>query len=778
MPDREDRRRARFSHTKRDTPHTNTAGFTLVEVLLATVLTLVIMGALVQLLSYLTNKVADSRAVVETNDRLRQTKQLLQNDLFGATAPTRPPLSPSGAQGYFEVIEGPIGPIYVPNQTTLPMTPFTNFIYAGTNTNGETRSANTANGRITRTSDEDVIDDNDDILMFTTKSYGQPFVGLYNGSYITSEFAEISWFLRGTILYRRILLIRPDIGPQTYNRKTGQGGLNYAIADLSMRQVGGVLDPAVYSLNGPVVSPPGVVVTNSLGDLTKRECRYAHIPTAFPHDVRGWNHVQGSTPANNTTPGGLRSGYGLPILKECVAVNGRASSALQTGQGTWPYPLYEPTGMNAPFYSGGAMRVRSQYPPSPLNGIGRYYDPKRVLIYPDNRAASFDSKGNIIAMTGGGLGGTGTMLIGPSGTVDSFGGMGKSGALYSPTFNWVSGIGASGGNAMNNYGGQNAGAFGTPSTRADDTSDVMMTNVVSFDVKVWDPGAPILRLRTPAQGATPAVNATIIPGDPGYRNALATFMLNPVPPAGNGGNSATTVTIDGFGAYVDLNYMQFTGIDPYAYNAQLSVGLGPPPYAFVQNLNSALNYEDALRAFENNKLGILPNSSYRPLPRPKFSGPGDRRSMLNGILPNIPGIFTRGPGFWPLNNQGNGTLSWTEAMACVYDTWSDHYEHDGIDNDCDQVIDEGTNGVDDPEYVVSLQNPVSIDHLQWGRIMHSNVTGTGTAFYNSGIDDAREQEAPPPYPHALRGIQIRIRVLENDSKQVREVTLVHECLQE
>ena len=53
-----------------------------------------------------------------------------------------------------------------------------------------------------------------------------------------------------------------------------------------------------------------------------------------------------------------------------------------------------------------------------------------------------------------------------------------------------------------------------------------------------------------------------------------------------------------------------------------------------------------------------------------------------------------------------------------------------------------------------------------------------TAFYNYGVDDPSELEAPPPYRYPLRGIQIKIRAFENDTKQVREVTIVNEFLQE
>ena len=83
----------------------------------------------------------------------------------------------------------------------------------------------------------------------------------------------------------------------------------------------------------------------------------------------------------------------------------------------------------------------------------------------------------------------------------------------------------------------------------------------------------------------------------------------------------------------------------------------------------------------------------------------------------------------------------------VYDTWSTSYESNGINEDGDtdgsgnSLIDEGTNGIDD--------------------------NGDGV------VDDALEAESSPPYPVALRGIEIRIRVYEPSSRQVRQVTVRH-----
>ncbi len=184
-------------------------GFTLIEVLVAATITLLLMGGVVSMFGYVTNKVTDSRAVVGLTDQLRNAKQRLQLDLMGVTAPTIPPLSPESEQGYFEVIEGPMGPILsLYNSNSLDYS----------------------------------VGDNDDILMFTTrgvngeqfKGRGYPSIGDLSAGLMQSPLAEISWFIRNSTLYRRVLLIRPALNVNSSHF--------YAYYDVSMHQEGGLYD--------------------------------------------------------------------------------------------------------------------------------------------------------------------------------------------------------------------------------------------------------------------------------------------------------------------------------------------------------------------------------------------------------------------------------------------------------------------------------------------------------------------------------------------------------
>ena len=105
--------------------------------------------------------------------------------------------------------------------------------------------------------------------MLTTRSTstGRPFVGrvptaVNPNGVISSDVAEVAWFVRGRTLYRRQLLVAPSVSLLGVSA----AGF-YANYDVSVRFQGGRL------------------VANTLGDLTRREYRFAHPTDTFPYDV-------------------------------------------------------------------------------------------------------------------------------------------------------------------------------------------------------------------------------------------------------------------------------------------------------------------------------------------------------------------------------------------------------------------------------------------------------------------------------------------------------------
>jgi len=203
------------------------AAFTLVEILMALALSLLLLGAVITMFGKVSESIGDSRSLLEMADRLRLAETRLQLDLAGATATMNPPRNPANNEGYFEYIEGPA-------------------------TTGSNIAVNTDNG----SNQDTTVGDFDDILMFTTRSNGQPFVGRSGQSYV----AEVAWFLRGRTLHRRVLLVMP--GTITNMRIGSPGGFSYANSDVSVHLNSGT---------------PATVTANTLADLTRRANRFAHI---------------------------------------------------------------------------------------------------------------------------------------------------------------------------------------------------------------------------------------------------------------------------------------------------------------------------------------------------------------------------------------------------------------------------------------------------------------------------------------------------------------------
>jgi prepilin-type N-terminal cleavage/methylation domain-containing protein len=195
-------------------------GFSLVELLVASTLSLVVMGAVASLFSVFGRGVSDGQSVVELNARMRNASWRLRQDLIGLTCSPTPLVRVECNGGYLQVIEG--------SRTTSP-------------------DPNT------------LIGDIDDVLAFTTSSPVAPFAGRLAGARgFESPMAEVIWFCepsgqqhRGQQLYnlhRRQLLVAgaPDAGSFAGNVFAARGD-----SDLSYGQH-----------------------ANSLGDLSKEANRF------------------------------------------------------------------------------------------------------------------------------------------------------------------------------------------------------------------------------------------------------------------------------------------------------------------------------------------------------------------------------------------------------------------------------------------------------------------------------------------------------------------------
>ena len=166
------------------TQHQSRRGITLIEMLVALGLLVLMMLILVNVFQAATGSITTQRTYAEIDRELRRLDTIIRQDLGGVTAKMTPPNDPKLNRGYFE---------YAENVAADPQ--------------GE---------------------DTDDTLRFTARApAGRPFVGrvwvplspsnaqgtIQNALQpitVSSDSAEIIYFLRNGNLYRRILLILPD----------------------------------------------------------------------------------------------------------------------------------------------------------------------------------------------------------------------------------------------------------------------------------------------------------------------------------------------------------------------------------------------------------------------------------------------------------------------------------------------------------------------------------------------------------------------------------------
>ena len=254
---------------QRVTPQSTRPGFSLVELLIASAISLVVMGAIAQLFSLFSRSFTQSQATVDLGGRLRTAAWQLRQDLNGVTVDLVPWTQPESNSGYFELLEGP-------DTDSAATDPTTGALVSATAT---------------------LTADTDDVLLFTTRSAGGQFVGQFGtSSTIEAPCAEVAWFCRqagtqpfaGTIvynLYRRQLLVAGYVGVFPF-----ASGNRAAVSAMTATSVSGTRSTPVYDLS--LRLDGANVIPNTLGDLTKRENRCflsgtgSIRSTAFPFAVR------------------------------------------------------------------------------------------------------------------------------------------------------------------------------------------------------------------------------------------------------------------------------------------------------------------------------------------------------------------------------------------------------------------------------------------------------------------------------------------------------------
>jgi type II secretory pathway pseudopilin PulG len=228
-------------------------GISIVELMIAITISLIVLVVMMQAFRRASGEIKKGRAMIEMASEMRSVGETFRQDLANATVSPRVWNLTSECDGYFEVVEGPN------SDDTYPAAPA---VYPGMSFFG----------------------DIDDIVALTIRSGDKPFRGRWvDGGGITqtveSHVAEVVWFVQhedvdeadGNVdlndrvnIYRRVLLVRPDLGLTGVAANMTDFFLNN---DISARPLGANIQ------------------ANTLSDLTLRENRYAHNVAPFPFEI-------------------------------------------------------------------------------------------------------------------------------------------------------------------------------------------------------------------------------------------------------------------------------------------------------------------------------------------------------------------------------------------------------------------------------------------------------------------------------------------------------------
>lgn len=673
-------------------------GITLVEMMIAIAITLVMMAAVVTIFANVSSSISNRRATVEMSTQLRQVRTVLQRDLAHATCPAQPWQRPESNIGYIEINEGAQSDsdpsIWLrdsdsdgePDQVQGLQIDLTTATIPGSTANRLTLS--TSDISTTNVTDGQALGDHDDILMLTVRNETAPFNGRvpsvrdnsgnlrsfanWGSEALQSQLAEVAWFaVENPVepedaqtnafgepgyrsIYRRVLLIAPNLN---YGFPITGGGNSR------------ITGPGVVRVLRRAVQQDDVA--EAIASLIAFQDRY-DLSVRLEWDQTLGNDGRWTIVANTLADLTKREnrfehhGYSS-VSQERAFPFALASSGIGVDR------------VNVRFFRDAELLPPNNAENAVANGVSDIEDPVTgVTTY---RVSSFGqgyTSRPFVASASATAGGPTPRAI-----------MADDGEDNNLDTQRVVGIT----NGLVPLSGSRRG------------EDLMISDVLAFDLRVYDPGAPVYEYDNDFGDANRPL-AVVSPGSPGWEIAYRRDVTNNSGAEPSIGDEiANGWRLNSAGAYVDLGY----GFVPF--------GSLPIPFP-----------------------GYAPGLE---LPEPQFYS-ANALSSLSGRLAIEAGFYTVPNGY--LLSNGYAT----------YDTWSFHYENNGIDEDGDGLFDEGTNGFDDPGIYLDERNlpnnPIVIPNIRL-----------------SGPDDQGEYETTPPYPVPLRGMQVTLRVYERDSRQIREV---------
>lgn len=713
--------------------HPTRPGITLVEMLIAMTITLVMMAAVVTLFANVSDSVRNRRATIELGGQLRHVRNVLQADLANATCPGLTWRRPESNQGYIEIVEGQyrdynpsvltdgvtdgasnpeinpkLDPSIIPRNDAVPDYNLDGRIddldrdeHSKRWSSLKVRENQLAQVEPQKLTDESTnplitiangLGDYDDILMLTVRNEHEPFVGRvpqwntgatwrvdghntgWSSETKTSPLAEVVWFavenpardangdgINDTgnffgepgmrTIYRRALLVAPWLDPYATTPVGSRPGVVRDYPDLPEDDGTG----SVFSVAQALAE---LIAFQDQYDLSVRMERYVvangKVRTRFVANTLGdltkrENRYEHFFFNPNLSPPDRQ--YPFAVVSAGTGYSNGALVQLVPA-------IYG--GFSAP---GAAARATANVDngsvvsytvnSNDINDVTRRYQ-SRPLAY-------VDDNGTTLATARAMLNDEGQVVRVIRGLVPLWG--------------------------------------------ARRGEDVMLTDALAFDLRVYDPGAPLFGLKDNGQ-----VSTVLEPGDPawiGPPNAIDNYA----------------------GAYRDDDNMRTDGLGAIGTNTSNTSRF---PY-FGQGAYVDLGYGFDTRP-----------QSLQPLPDPKFAA----------------GLSHVDPWYFEFRSLRDVYDNLSAPDYAVYDTWSFHYENDGIDEDNrdgdDNPVtgaDEATNGLDDPGHYVDP------------------TTGNIVTDTRNGADDVGERETAPPYDRPLRGVQVTLRAYERDSRQIRQSTV-------
>lgn len=729
-------------------------GVTLLEMLVVVALVVLMMLILASIFQAATGAMTSMRTYQELDDNLRLLDLTLRSDLNGTTAVMTPPNNPLNKTGYFEYGEN--APADLQGEDTDDYLAFT---------------AKAPEGRVFTG------------RFWVSNNIGSP--GLAAGApgqnfavqpvTITSKYAEIIYFLRNGNLYRRVLLIVPEkrgampvsgvaaagvfvpglFQPNMFNNgvvsASGGGVVPVgwpAVCDVSARPNDGP-----DSVGSPLAFTP---VPNDLGDLTNRENRFARQRLArdFFNVI---TQAQGRDGLIDDVNGDLIPDYYPTLTWTQVTASSGGSTTTAGGTPT----LINVQGGIPTLSVGGSTVITNDLYAFPFIFPGMYSKPE---------TASLDSTGSTIGwlhaidptakagiVTTGGV--TMPANQSPIELGDSLPAPSAGQTWWGfPTFretasvNWKDPInfpGISG--STNTLGAQVHGL------KSFDPTKVPSTATPPFHANFLPPLGSLPPLGTPGAPATPygsdgAGNVSTLPfvtvttgvtvsatttaeqlsfvwDDDLIMTGVRSFDVKALDINAKFYNRANATTTKVYSSgYYDLGYAASDYVGIFG-DASLATGT---PTAYMQNLISLVGSSPPAANDGSVQYNVPVGFGHEGRMPPNSTD--FRIDSHRPFLKDSNGNFTFA------NNIGDDSTG-LNRIRRVWDSWSTDY-----------MYAPDVSGIVDP----TTGNP------------------RGSTLAPSGFDRPVYPSYPPPYPQALRGIQIQIRVVDPKNEKVKVLTIRHD----